>query len=87
MAKSRNKKCVFDFGKLQGRIRELHITQDNVAQYLNINKSTFSLKVNNQVPFTQDEIHQMLIFLKIPDEEIKKMVTESYELTKKKEKK
>lgn len=71
MAKSRNKKCVFDFGKLQGRIRELHITQDNVAQYLNINKSTFSLKVNNQVPFTHDEIHQMLIFLKIPDEEIK----------------
>lgn len=71
MAKSKNKKCVFDFGKLQGRIRELHITQDNVAQYLGINKSTFSLKINNQVPFTQDEIHQMLELLKIADDEIK----------------
>ena len=71
MPRSRNKKCIFDFGKLQGRIKELHITQDNVAKYLNINKSTFSLKINNQVPFSQDEINQMITFLKIPDEEIK----------------
>ena len=71
MPRSRNKKCIFDFGKLQGRIKELHITQDNVAKYLNINKSTFSLKINNQVTFSQDEINQMITFLKIPDEEIK----------------
>ena len=71
MPRSRNKKCIFDFGKLQGRIKELHITQDSVAKYLNINKSTFSLKINNQVPFSQDEINQMITFLKIPDEEIK----------------
>lgn len=71
MARSKNKKCIFDFGKLQGRIKELHITQDSVAKYLNINKSTFSLKINNQVPFSQDEINQMITFLKIPDEEIK----------------
>lgn len=71
MRRSRNKKCIFDFGKLQGRIKELHITQDSVAKYLNINKSTFSLKINNQVPFSQDEINQMITFLKIPDEEIK----------------
>lgn len=71
MPRSRNKKCIFDFGKLQGRIKELHITQDSVAKYLDINKSTFSLKINNQVPFSQDEINQMITFLKIPDEEIK----------------
>lgn len=71
MAKSKNKKCVFDFGKLQGRIKELHITQDSVAKYLNINKSTFSLKINNQVPFSQDEVNQMITLLKIPDDEIK----------------
>ena len=71
MARSKNKKCVFDFGKLQGRIKELHITQDSVAKYLNINKSTFSLKINNQVPFSQDEVNQMITLLKIPDDEIK----------------
>ena len=68
MARSKNKKCVFDFGKLQGRIKELHITQDSVAKYLNINKSTFSLKINNQVPFSQDEVNQMITLLKIPDD-------------------
>ena len=71
MERSKNKKCVFDFWKLQGRIKELHITQDSVAKYLNINKSTFSLKINNQVPFSQDEVNQMITLLKIPDEEIK----------------
>ena len=71
MARSKNKKCVFDFGKLQGRIKELHITQESVAKYLNINKSTFSLKINNQVPFSQDEVNQMITLLKIPDDEIK----------------
>lgn len=71
MPRRKSEKCIFDFGKLQGRIKELHFTQDSVAQHLKINKSTFSLKINNQVPFSQDEIQQMIEFLRIPDEEIK----------------
>lgn len=71
MNKSKGKKRFFDGSKLKGRIRELNLTQDDVAQFLGINKSTFNLKVNGQVPFTQDEIASLIELLKIPDEEIK----------------
>lgn len=71
MSKTKNKKRVFDNSKLTGRMKELHLTQDDVSQYLGINKSTFNLKINSRVIFTQDEISQLIEFLKIPDEEIR----------------
>lgn len=71
MVKCKEKKCWYDGSKLKGIIRELNLTQDDVAQYLGINKSTFNLKINGQVPFTQDEISLLLDFLKIPDSKIK----------------
>ena len=71
MIKNKRKKCCFDGSKLKGRIRELHLTQDDVAKHLGINKSTFNLKINGQVLFTQEEIALLIEILKIPDEEIK----------------
>lgn len=71
MIKGKEKKRCFDGSKLKGRIRGLNLTQDDVAQHLEINKSTFNLKINGQVPFTQDEISSLIELLKIPDEEIK----------------
>lgn len=71
MNKTKSKKRVFDNSKLQGRMKELHLTQDYVSKYLGINKSTFNLKINSQVIFTQDELSKLIEVLKIPDEDIR----------------
>lgn len=71
MSKIKSKKRVFDNSKLQGRMKELHLTQNYVSKYLDINKSTFNLKINSQVIFTQDEISKLIEILRIPDDDIK----------------
>ena len=65
------KKPCFDGNKIKGKMRELKMTQDFVAQKLRINKSTFNLKVNGQMLFSQDEIAILLNLLNIPDDKIK----------------
>lgn len=62
---------MFDYSKLKGRIKEKGLTQEDVAKYIKKGKSTFSLKLNNQSLFVQDEISEIIKLLDISPEEIK----------------
>lgn len=39
---------MFDYSKLKGRMREKGVTQEEIANSIGVNKSTLSLKLNNQ---------------------------------------
>ncbi len=65
-----NKKIMFDYNKLKGRMREKKYTQKNGADDLKISKTTFNLKINNNGYFIQDEIFILACKLDIKDEEI-----------------
>ena len=62
---------IFDYSKLKGRIKEKGFTQEEIAKNVNKDKSTISLKLNNQSVFMQDEIAIIINLLDIPKEEIK----------------
>lgn len=62
---------MFDYSKLKGRMKEKGYTQEDVANHINISKSTISLRLNNQALFIQDEICKIIGLLDIPCEEIK----------------
>ncbi len=62
---------MFNYSKLKGRIKEKGFTQEDIANNLGINKSTISLRLNNQSLFVQDEINKIIKLLEIPGEEIK----------------
>lgn len=62
---------MFNYSKLKGRIKEKGFTQEDIANNLGINKSTISLRLNNQSLFVQDEINEIIKLLEIPGEEIK----------------
>lgn len=61
----------FDYSKLRGKIREKGYTQEEIAKKIGIDKSTLSLRLNNQSLFIQDEIFEMVKILDISAEEIK----------------
>lgn len=61
---------MFDYSKLRGRIRELYHTESAFAEALGMNRSTLSIKLNNQVDFDQKEILNITKVLNIPKEEI-----------------
>ena len=61
---------MFNFNKLRGRIRELYGSQDNFAKALKISARSLSLKLNNYVSFTSEEIYKSLKLLNISDEEV-----------------
>ena len=63
---------MFDYSKLKGRMKEKGITQEDLAKQIGRDKSTISLKLNNQSLFIQDEIDEIINFLDIPANEIKK---------------
>ena len=62
----------FEHNKLKGKIKEKGFTQEEVAKYLNVAPSTFSIKINGSVFFNQDEIKKMVDLLDIADEEYNK---------------
>lgn len=64
-------KITYDYSKLKGRMKQKGITQEELALEIGIDKSTLSLKLNNQSLFTQDEINKIVKILEIPAEEIK----------------
>ena len=63
---------VFDSGKLKGLIREKGFTQEKVAKDIGIACSTFNLKLNGNVFFTQEEIFNLSRLLKISKKELPK---------------
>lgn len=59
-----------NYNRLRGRIRELGVTQKELADATNMTESHFSQKMNNKYEFTSDEIRIMVNVLAIPQTEI-----------------
>jgi transcriptional regulator with XRE-family HTH domain len=47
---------MFNHNKLRGKIREIYKTQDAFAAAMGLSATSLSLKLNNNVDFTQSEI-------------------------------
>ena len=60
----------FNYDKLRGRITEKFGTQRNLARALGVSERTLSLKLNNKIFFSQDEITEISTLLHIQLEEI-----------------
>ncbi|BDU82541.1 DUF739 family protein [Clostridium perfringens] len=60
----------FDYDKLRGRIIERFGTQREFARALQVSERTLSLKLNNKIFFSQDEIKKASELLNISLEEI-----------------
>lgn len=59
-----------NYSKLKGRTKELGLLQSDVAKAANMNKSTYSLKLQGRYPFKQNEIDSIVTLLHIPLEQI-----------------
>lgn len=57
--------------KIRGRMREMRLSQDNVAKQMNLAQSTFSQKINGIRGMSLDEANELSQILKIPDEEFR----------------
>ena len=55
----------FNYEKLKGKIVEKFGTQGNFAKALGVSERTLSLKLNNRIFFSQDEISRMTKLLNI----------------------
>lgn len=60
----------FNHSKLLGRIRQLGLTQESVAQEIGINKGTLNMKLSGKYSFTAAEIDSLCRLLNIPNGEI-----------------
>lgn len=60
----------FDYSKLRGKIVEKYGNQSNFASALGISENTLSLKMNNKVRFTTDDITTISRLLEIDAGEI-----------------
>ena len=60
----------FHYNKLRGRIVEKFGSQSNFADIFGVSENTMSLKLNNKVRFTSDDIIKATELLDIPPEEV-----------------
>lgn len=60
----------YNYNKLKGRIKEFFGTQENFAESINLSATSVNNKLNNRVPFTQEEIYDSIIKLHILPGEI-----------------
>lgn len=60
----------FDYNKLRGRIVEKFGSQSKFAEKFGISENTMSLKLNNKVRFTSNDIVKMTDLLDIPPGEV-----------------
>lgn len=60
----------FDYSKLRGRIVEKYGNQAKFAAALGVSENTFSLKMNNKVRFTTDDIAVISDMLDIKTDDI-----------------
>jgi hypothetical protein len=56
----------FDYKKLRGRIIEKYGSQTNFSVKFGVSENTMSLKLNNKVRFTSDDIVKASDLLEIP---------------------
>ena len=62
----------YNYSKLLGRLKEYNLTQGKLAEKIEINEGTLSLKLNNKNAFTSEEIDRICEVLDIPNDEIGK---------------
>ena len=60
----------FNYSKLRGRIVEKYGSQSAFVEKFGVSKNTFSLKMNNKVRFSPDDISKITDMLDIPEAEI-----------------
>lgn len=60
----------FNYDKLRGRIVEKYGSQSAFAESFGVSKNTFSLKMNNKVRFTTEDITRITQMLDIPENDI-----------------
>lgn len=60
----------FNYRKLRGRIVEKFGSQTAFVKAFGVSDNTFSLKMNNKVRFTTDDITKIAKMLEIPEEAI-----------------
>lgn len=60
----------FDYSKLRGKIVEKYGSQTEFAKSFGTSENTFSLKMNNKVRFTSDDIVKISQMLEIPEGKI-----------------
>ena len=60
----------FNYSKLRGQIREMGITQEQIAVKIGAGEATLSKKLNNKCHFYQPEIAKICDILNIADEEV-----------------
>ena len=53
----------WDYSKLKGKIKEVYGTQDNFAKAIGISRVSLSLRLNNNLEFSQNEIARALLAL------------------------
>lgn len=58
--------------KIKGRMKELEITQADVAKHLNIAQPTANQKINNVRPFDLEEAEKLAFLLKLESGEFGK---------------
>ena len=64
------KRVIFDYGKLKGKIAEKESNQQKVAEEIGLSKTSISLKLNNKVYFTPDEMLKICDYLGIPEKDL-----------------
>lgn len=60
----------FDYRMLRGKIREVFETQDAFSKAMGLSNTSISLKLNNKVEWTQQEINRASDILKIPEDKV-----------------
>ena len=60
----------FNYSKLKGRIIEKFGSRTAFVKAFGVSENTFSLKMNNKVRFTTDDITRITKMLDIPEEAI-----------------
>ena len=61
---------MYDYSKLNGRIVEIFGTQGKFSEAMELSERSVSLKLNNRVPFSQNDIKKSVELLNIPIGEI-----------------
>lgn len=64
----KTQKLIFNYSKLQGKIKERFNTQSAFAQALGISSTSLSKKLHNKTEFTQSEIKKAGYLLDIEPE-------------------
>lgn len=64
-ATNKRGEVMINTNKIKGRMRELDITQADVAKALNIAQPTANQKINNARPFDLEEAEKLALLLKI----------------------